>query len=49
MSLATPASPAGPAAKLARLAASVRESWRHARLTDRQLMQLRTHLSRLSG
>ncbi len=49
MSLATPASPARLTSKLSRLAATVRETWSGARLTDRQLMQLRTHLSRHSG
>ncbi len=48
MPLATPASPRT-TSSLTRLAAAVRASWRDARLTDRQLMQLRTHLSRLSG
>jgi len=35
--------------KVARLTDAVRKSWTQARLTDRELMALRTDLSRHSG
>ncbi|HEY2877277.1 hypothetical protein [Nocardioides sp.] len=35
--------------KVARLTTAVRKSWTEARYTDRQLMALRTNLSRHSG
>ena len=35
--------------KVARLTEALRQSWTHARLTDRELIALRTNLSRHSG
>jgi hypothetical protein len=36
-------------AKVARLAGALRRNWTQARLTDRELMALRTNLSRHAG
>ncbi len=36
-------------AKAARMSQAIRKSWTQARLTDRELMALRTNLSRHSG
>jgi hypothetical protein len=35
--------------KLARLTTAVRKSWTEARYTDRELMEMRTNLSRHAG
>jgi hypothetical protein len=48
MSYVNPAAPK-PTSKVARLAAAVRRSWADARYADRQLMAMRTELTRHSG
>jgi hypothetical protein len=49
MSHAKHASPLSRTAKVARMTKALRTSWTQARLTDRELMALRTDLSRHSG
>jgi hypothetical protein len=49
MSHAAPAPFTIATSKVARLTHVVRRSWSQARLTDRQLMELRTNLSRHAG
>jgi len=48
MSHVTPA-PSKSTSKVARLTAAWRRSWAEARFTDRQLMAMRTQLTRYSG
>ena len=43
------ASSSNATAKLARLTQTLRSTWTQARLTDRELMALRTELTRHSG
>ena len=49
MSHITAASSHGRTSKFVRLTAAVRKTWTDARDTDRQLLDLRTNLSRHSG
>jgi hypothetical protein len=49
MSHVSIASSASRTAKVARMTKALRQSWTQARLTDRELMALRTNLSRHSG
>jgi hypothetical protein len=49
MSYAAPLPSTSATSKVARLTNVVRRSWSQARLTDRQLMELRTNLTRHSG
>jgi hypothetical protein len=49
MSYAAHASSNPRIAKIARLSAAVRKNWTSARYADRQLMEMRTNLSRHSG
>jgi hypothetical protein len=48
MSYATPAAPKS-TSKVARLTAAVRKNWTEARYADRQLMAMRTDLTRHVG
>jgi hypothetical protein len=41
--------PSGRTLKVARMTQALRNNWTQARLTDRELMALRTNLSRHSG
>lgn len=49
MSYVTTASSTSRTTKVARMTEAVRQSWTQARLTDRELMNLRTNLTRHSG
>ena len=49
MSHVAPAARTTAISRIARLGAAVRRNWTEARHADRQLMELRTHLSRHSG
>jgi hypothetical protein len=49
MSYTTPASSNAPISKVTRLTSAVRKTWTDARYADRELMEMRTNLSRHSG
>jgi len=49
MSRATRTSSASPTAKITRMSRTLRRGWNQARLVDRELMALRTKLSRHAG
>ncbi len=49
MSYITPATSSARISKVTRLTSAVRKTWTDARYADRQLMEMRTNLSRHSG